>query len=135
MDSVRASLDDLAALSECNKKLLNRTIYKTEAEWVTEAFAPETHRSLLISLTPENIGALEQTPIDRVIADAEALDDAYYSAIPPLEVLAGQYGDRNSAKLYSRRDLFWHYQKRYIHDHGLRLYDVTDERQTGSRRY
>ena len=37
--------------------------------------------------------------------------------------------------LYSQRDMYNHFQRLYIKDHGLDIYDVTDERYSGSRRY
>lgn len=38
-------------------------------------------------------------------------------------------------RFYSQRELYRRYQKQYIAAHRLSLYDVTDERQCGSRRY
>ena len=65
----------------------------------------------------------------------EALDDAYYGAFPTFQELLTLHGDLEGRKLYSRRDLFHRLRKQYAKEHGIHVYDVTDERQTGSRRY
>ena len=98
-------------------------------------FPEETKRTLIISLTDENIERYLTEPVPKLIEEAEALDDAYYNALPPSEELALMYGDPHGDKLFGRRDLLDKYRKRFIKENGLALYDVTDERQTGSRRY
>ncbi len=90
---------------------------------------------LIISLTGENLERLEQTPFSEIIAEVEALDDAYYAAFPSFEELLNRYGDRAGDKLYSRRDLFHRCRQQYAREFGIEVYDVTDERQSGSRRY
>lgn len=61
----------------------------------------------------------------------KAIDSDDYSYEYAMEM----YGNLEGENFYRQRDLYHHYQKRYIQDHGLDLYDVTDERQYGSRRY
>ena len=136
LESVRLSLDDLSRLSGSAKAKLNRKVYQTEAEWCKIGGGePEQSRTLIISLTEENIERLEQTPFSEIIAEVEALDDAYYAAFPSFKELLDRYGDKAGDKLYSRRDLFHRLRKQYAKEHGIHVYDVTDERQTGSRRY
>ena len=92
-------------------------------------------RSLLLSLTPENIDFFEQSDFAEILSWAEALDETYYASIPPLEELLRLYGDPNGDLFFGARDLAARYQKRWLYDHGLHPYDVTDERQSGSRRF
>jgi len=44
-------------------------------------------------------------------------------------------GNPDSKKLYRIRDLAYHYRKLYAEEFKLNIYDVTDERQSGSRRH
>lgn len=135
IDPIRLTLSALNALPEDIAALLNRGVYRTEAEWCEGGFPEETKRTLIISLTDENIERYLTEPVPKLIEEAEALDDAYYNALPPSEELALMYGDPHGDKLFGRRDLLDKYRKRFIKENGLALYDVTDERQTGSRRY
>ena len=136
LESVRLSLDDLSRLSGSAKAKSNRKVYQTEAEWCKIGGGePEKGRMLIISLTGENLERLEQTPFSEIIAEVEALDDAYYAAFPSFEELLNRYGDRAGDKLYSGRDLFHRCRQQYAREFGIEVYDVTDERQSGSRRY
>ncbi|MBO4298166.1 MAG: radical SAM protein [Clostridia bacterium] len=136
IDPIRFSQNDYNALSDAARALLNTNRFKTEDKWFAQGrFAEPETRSLLISLTPENIDRLEQTPFAEIIAEAERLDDEYYRALPSCEALARRYGNPDSGLFYGWRDLLAHYQKRFIQENNLSLYDVTDERYTGSRRY
>ena len=80
------------------------------------------------TMNPENMKAT-------IIAEVEALDDAYYAAFPSFKELLDRYGDKAGDKLYSRRDLFHRCRQQYAREIGIEVYDVTDERQCGSRRY
>ena len=57
------------------------------------------------------------------------------SSITAPEELGRRYGDPAGARWYSQRDLKRHYRQLYARDAGLTVYDVTDERFSGSRRY
>ena len=70
----------------------------------------------------------EKMSCDEIVAYVEKLDDEYYSAIPQINELAEIYGDRTNTKLYRLRDLLWKWQKQYIADYGIDIYNVTDER-------
>lgn len=136
LEPVRLTRAELEGLEDEDKALLNREVYRTEAEWLRPgALTPAERRALLISLTPENLDRFEAAGFAEVIREVEELDEAYYAALPAPEALAARYGDPEGGSFYSRRDLYHLYQKQYIADQGLRLYDVTDERQCGSRRY
>ena len=136
LNEIRFSSKDWALLSPQAQALLNRRIYRTEGEWVqTGDFAPTEKRMLLLTLTPDNIGTFENMGFDDALAYLEGLDDAYYALVPPLADLAARYGDADSPLFYRQRDLYHHYQKRYLAENDLHVYDVTDERQCGSRRY
>ena len=135
LSAVRLSLRDFLGLKPETQALLNRQLYRTEGEWLAEPEAyREERRMLLISLRPENIGEYERRGVISVIRELEGLDEAYYAAFPDFRELAAVYGDPEGEKLYRSRDLYGVYRARYAREHGVQVYDVTDERQSGSRR-
>lgn len=136
LEGIRLALDDLSLVGENARNKLNRKVYQTEAEWCKiQGGDPEKDRMLLISLTKENLDQLESMSAAQILSSVEALDDAYYGAFPTFRELLTLYGDREGRKLYSRRDLFHRLRRQNAKEHGIHVYDVTDERQTGSRRY
>lgn len=133
---IRMTGSALEALPPELSALLNRRLYRTEREWVRgRNFVPETKRALLLSLRADTIDRYEKTEPSELIEGLEGLDDRYYAAFPTLEELAERYGDPAGDRLYRQRDLFCHYRRRFTAEFGTRPYDVTDERQSGSRRY
>ncbi len=131
---IRCSEKELDLLNSETGKLLNRRVYRTEAEWMqSDDVLPETKRSLLISLTKENIDRMSD--FAEVIRQVEASDDAYYAAVPGFRELLDRYGDPHGTKLYGKRDLYQHYQKIYLKESGISVTDVTDERFSGTRRF
>ena len=48
--------------------------------------------------------------------------------VPSTNELAKLYGEPANTRYYRLRDLAWKWQKRYREEHGITLYDVTDER-------
>ena len=136
LSDIRLDETDLAGLSEESLKLLNRSVYRSERDWITGMDIPEEKgRMLLISLRPDNIERYERMHAEEIIQEIEELDDWYYDSFPDFLDLARMYGDPQSGRMYRFRDLFYHYRKLYEKDHGIQVYDVTDERQSGSRRY
>ena len=136
LEPIRFSEKDFEKLSPEARSLLNRELYRPEREWLAErALLPETRRSLLLSLRPDNIERYESMTPGEILAETEALDEAYYAAFPPLPELAERYGDAESGRFYRQRDLFAHYRRLFAAEHPVSVYDVTDERQSGSRRY
>ena len=136
LSSIRLDRESFLQLSPASQSLLNREIYRTEGEWLEESETiRDQQRMILISLRPDNMEAYEKRDAVSVLREIEALDESYYSAFPAFRELAAQYGDPRSGKLYRIRDLQYHYRTQYLRDHKLRIYDVTDERQSGSRRF
>ena len=132
---IRFTEEDEKKLSEEAFSLLNRKVFKPEREWMEDGFEEEAKRTLIVSLRADNIERYEgMDPLD-IIGEVEDLDDAYYESFPSPEELAEKYGDPCGKKYYRQRDLFHHYRKLYAEKHGVCVYDVTDERQSGSRRY
>ena len=135
MEEIRLTLDDYELLSQRVKMLFNRERFKTERQWVqTKTFPQSEQRVLTVTLTPENISLFEKQTFDETIAYLEALDDEYYKIIPNFESLIKQYGNLNGNRMYSARDLYMSYQRRYIEDHHITIYDINDERQCFVRR-
>lgn len=135
LDSVRFSKEDYEKLSENVRKRINTNRFKTEKEWLQSGFPVNEKRVLTVTLTPENVDSFEGMSFEETIAYLEKLDDDYYSAIPTVEELAKIYGDPDGERYYSARDLYLNYQRRYIADHGIEIYDINDERQCFSRRF
>lgn len=136
LQSIRFSEDDLQALSADARKLLNRELYRPEGEWVTGPwYREETRRTLLLSLRADELEQYEAKTPDELLAKTEALDDAYYAAFPSFRELAARYGDPAGKRFYRQRDLFHRYRRLYAEEFGVSVYDVMDERRTGSRRY
>ena len=136
LDQIRLEQQDLSALSPESSSLLNRNIYRTESEWLNcPSPVRATNRLIIISLRADNIDDYENRDALSVVEEIEALDEAYYSAFPSFDELAKEYGDHEGKRLYRIRDLYHHYRSSYAADHKLELYDVTDERLSGSRRY
>ena len=123
-------------LSAEAQKLLNKSIYRTERDWLQESEpVQDNQRMILISLQSDNIDDYEKRSVMSVIREIEALDENYYSSYPSFQELAKIYGDPYSEKLYRIRDLYYYYRTQYTQEHDIQVYDVTDERQSGSRRY
>ena len=136
LEGIRFSGTDQSSLSPEAFSRLNHEIYRPEGEWLLPgAFKAETQRMLLISLRRDNAERLEKEDAGSLIQWLEDLDERYYAAFPALPELAARYGDSSGARYFSQRDLFAYYRRLYARETGLKVYDVTDERQCGSRRY
>ena len=135
LNGIRFGDDDIRHLSDRALSLIDRTVYRAERDWLRDGFTPEDSRMLLISLRGDNIDRYEAIGPGAVVDEVEGLDEAYYAAFPTPEELGRRYGDPAGARWYSQRDLKRHYRQLYARDAGLTVYDVTDERFSGSRRY
>ena len=132
---VRFSVEDYEKLSEDVRSRINWNRFKTESEWLRCGFPATEKRVLTVTLRPENVEFFESLSFAETISYLEKLDDAYYAAIPTVEELAKPYGNLNGDRYYSARDLYLTYQRRYIADHSMEIYDINDERQCFSRRF
>lgn len=136
LEPVRFRQSDYEALPDRVKAVFNRQKFRPEGEWVREkTFSTAKKRVLTVGLTPENIDFFEKLGFAETIRYLEKLDDEYYAAIPPLKELAETYGDSDEMRIYSERDLYLKYQRRYIREHMLKLIDMNDERFSFSRRF
>ena len=136
LESIRFTHDDYKELSNRVKPLLNRQKFRSEAEWVCGAPLPQPEKRVLtVTLTPDNIDFFEQLDFASTIACLEELDDAYYRRIPSFEDLLKIYGDPKNSRMFSARDLYLHYQRRYIAARQIDVYDINDERQCFIRRF
>ena len=135
MEGARLRESDLALLPGELLPLLNRSVYRTEAEWLSAGLPEENGRQIIVSLRKDNIERYEVAGPRALTEEIEALDEAYYAAFPPAQELAERYGDREGELFFSSRDLFARYRRMFSAEFGVRPYDVMDERQSGSRRY
>ena len=135
LDSIRFTAEDYEQLSSNIKSKFNRSLFRPEAEWVREQNLPDPqHRVLTLTLSPENIDKFEGMNFSDTITYLEQLDNTYYQTIPSFPELLQEYGDPNGNGMYSARDLYLCYQRRYIQEQGIHIYDINDERQCFSRR-
>ena len=128
VENSRLTRTDCENLPENVKRTFRADRYKTEREWLQSPLPEYTKRALVITLRRDNIEMLERMTCAEMIQYVERLDDAYYAAVPGINELAAQYGNPENGRLYRPRDLFWMWQRRYIRENRLNLYDVTDER-------
>lgn len=135
LDSVRFSSEDYSTLSKDVRNRINWSRFKTESQWLRCGFPATEKRVLTVTLTQQNIDFFERLSFEETIAYLEKLDDDYYATIPPVEELAKLYGNPKGDRYYSAQDLYLSYQRRYIADHKIEIYDMNDERQCFSRRF
>ena len=136
LEAVRLTEQAFQRLSAETQALLNRMLYRPEREWLSPgSFTEETKRSLLISLRTDNIERYASMDFAALVSEIEALDDAYYAAFPTLPELAERYGNSSGDRFFRQRDLYHHYRRLCAKEFGIAVYDVTDERQSGSRRF
>ena len=135
LSDVRLKESELKSLPGDLSSLLNSNAYRSERAWIEEGLPEYTKRALLISVREDNIDRYEGMSAEELVKELEELDDAYYAAFSSFGELAAKYGDPEGELMYSSRDLFYHYRKIYEKEYNIKVYDVTDERQSGSRRY
>ena len=105
-----------------------RVPHRTEAEWISLGQFPEAEgRSLTLALMPDNIDRLEAMEPADIIRELEAIDDAYYAAIPSVSELVDTYGRKDNQQLFRYRDLVLQWQKRYLLEHPISVPDMNDE--------
>jgi hypothetical protein len=108
---------------------------KTPLEWLNTELPTVENRVLTLSLLPSNIEHLEQHSFDDTLTALEKMDEDYFGMVPDFQSLLTMYADANDRSLYSRKDLYLLYRRRYIEDNNLAVLDLTDERFSGSIRY
>ena len=131
----KITLADYELLSDKVKIYFNRNINKTPMEWLKSDIKGEEYRVLNISLTNDNIEHFESQSFEETIKEIEIMDDTYYSIVPSFKELLSKYVDDIDNCLYTKKDLYYIYQKRYIQENGLEFANVNDERYCGSIRY
>lgn len=105
-----------------------RVEYRTEADWLRRGDWPQPEsRTLTLSLTPDNIARLEQTPALEIVQALEALDERYYGFLPPPASLAARWGDPAGEKMYRLRDLLLEYRQRHYRRYGAGMPNMDDE--------
>lgn len=131
----KITMDDYEGLSPTAKQHFNRNNNKTPSEWLDSDLPAVENRVLTLSLLPSNMEYLERLSFENTLNELERMDEDYYSIVPDFQSLLDMYADSNDRRLYSRKDLYLLYRRRYIADNKLTVLDVTDERFSGSLRY
>ena len=131
----KITLDDYEAMSLKAKSYFSRKKNRTALEWMESEISPVSRRVLTLSLLPGNIDRLEGQSFEETLKELEKLDEDYYSRIPDFSGLLDRYADPKDRRLYSKKDLYLLYRRRYITENKLEIPDITDERFSGSLRY
>ena len=131
----KITLEDYEQLSEDVKRHFNRKSNKTPVEWLNSNMQEYQNRILTLSLTPDNIAQLENQSFEDTIKELEKLDDDYYKLIPSFPTLLEKYTNEDDTHLYSKKDLYFLYRKRYIEENNIDVKEVNDERYSGSIRF
>lgn len=131
----KMTVEDHESLSEAAKQRFNRNSNKTPAEWLDTELPAVEHRVLTLSLLPSIIEQLEQRSFEETLQALERMDEEYYSIIPDFKSLLNMYADPGDRRLYTKKDLYLLYRRRYIAEHKLTIPDMSDERFSGSIRY
>jgi len=100
----------------------------------SDAFPRATGRNVTLVLTPDNIEKYEKMPAAAIVSELEEMDGAFYRAIPGPEELARLVGKPENRQIFRFRDLYLEWQKRYMAQTGLKIYDMNDERHSFSVR-
>ena len=131
----KITVNDYENMSDVTKKLLNRDKNCTPLEWLNASFKEVENRILTLSLLPSNIDKLEDQEFDKTILELERMDETYYQVIPSFRELLRMYANEKDNHLYTQKDLYIQYRRRYIEENHLDIIDLTDERFSGSIRY
>ena len=76
-------MKEFLELSAESQKLLNKSIYHTERDWLQESEPVQSNqRIILISLRLDNIDDYETRSVMSIIREIGALDENYYSSFP-----------------------------------------------------
>ena len=131
----KITLDDYEGLSDSVKGCFNRMRNKTPNEWLNSQEMPPDKRVLTLSLFPTNIEYLENQIFEDTLKELEKMDEDYYSKVPDFQTLLERYADFQDTHLYSKKDLYLLYRKRFVEEEKIEVLDITDERFSGSLRY
>ena len=102
--------------------------YRTEAEWIAlDQFEEPTKRTLVLSLTPQEMDRWERASAEEALEYLEQLDDQFLSHMPDAHALARLYGDPANAQMFRLRDLIYKWQRLHWLRCGDTLPDLLDE--------
>lgn len=135
LSDAKITLDDYEKLSSNAKRYFNRNRNQTPVEWLHSGESAPQNRVLTLSLLPSNIDFLENQTFEDTLRDLEKLDEDYYDKIPDFQSLLERYAAPEDMHLYSKKDLYLLYRKKYMEEEKINVLDVTDERFSGSLRY
>lgn len=131
----KITIDDYNNLSDRVKKYFNRQNNKTQKEWKETILDEVKYRSLQLSLLESNIDKLEKQSFEETFEELENMDEKYYSIIPSFKELLKIYCDQSDKNLYSKKDLYLVYRKKFIKENNIIINDISDERFSGSVRF
>lgn len=129
MESKRLKKSTLEQLPPSVQAHMPKVKTQSEAQWLSKNEFPEPDkRYLTLALSSDNFERYSGMSAEKIIGELEMLDDTFYAAVPPVAELAKLYGNPAGDRLFRYRDLVLLWIKRYVHESGLRLHDMTNER-------
>ena len=133
LSACRLTAEDFDSMDPDLAALFGSIPRRTEAEWIRRGKYPEPlGRHLTLALTRGTIDRLEATDPAEIIRELEAMDDAYYAAIPGAEELAGLVGRPENTQVFRWRDMYLQWQKRWLRENPIVVPDMNDERHSFS---
>ena len=123
VDHERLELDDLPQLPKSLRERIDRTVARSESEWVTaiesDSLSLNAKKHCLIVITDDNANRLEREDCATVVSTILAEDSRRRDSEPTITELALRYGDRQNRGVYAFRDLMWKWRgARYIETTG-----------------
>lgn len=133
--SAKITIDDALSMSGKVKSYFNRNNNKTPCEWLENPPQDATKRILTLSLLTHNFDNLCKQSFEQTLNALEKRDEEFYKIIPSFKTLLNLYADKEDTHLYTKKDLYLFYIRRYIKENNIVVEDITDERFCGSIRY
>lgn len=116
LENQRLTKDDFDRLPQIIRNNFTKVPVKTEAQWLLENDFPLEENRVLTMVLRNGRKYLDLTAED-IIRQLTEKDDIFYSKIPDNRTLAEMYGDKNSNRLYRKRDLIIKYRQLWTKEH------------------
>lgn len=136
LQGARLTAEEVAAMPQRVRGYLNMNRLKIPVAW--KAVSGDIHpqrRVLNLMVTRDNVQTLLKKPVEEILSELEARDDAYHGAMPDFAALCALYAEEADRRLFRQDDLQRLYETRYGAEHGLHLPDIHNQRENFSLRY
>ncbi len=131
----KITVADYEAMPATLQERLSRRAHRTAWEWCQDPPKEPENRILQLALLESEMERLEALPFAQILRKLEQTDEAYYALVPGFSTLLPRYAEQSDPRLYTKKDLYALYRRRYIAENRLTVTEVNDERLSGSIRY